>query len=559
MKCVGQPAGGDRSRRVILMRMPTQPHTLADHRLGALFDHTHEGEDGHDHDHDEDPRHEIIDAASRDLEGASFLSIGVDVGSATTHVAFSRLMMRGAGEPASLRRLLKSKETLWISPIACTPWRDGEIDAEGIRTIVDAAFEAAHLHPDDIDTGAVILTGDAAASPGVKRKLLDLLAEDIGDLVSAAAGHRMEAMLAAWGSGAVETSLETGEDIVLIDIGGGTSKFASIRGGRVMGVGALCVGARHATFDSDGRVVRLTPEARDFARRTGSTWSQGAHATPEEVERVGATMADLILKALNDPRADDMIDLWATEPFEPISGTERLMLSGGVSEYVFGRETRDFGDLGPALGRSLRALLDSGAAPRVSTSPGEGIRATVLGASEHSLQISGETSFVSAPARLLPRRSLPVAAPNFSFIGDFDAGALAAAIAEKRRMLDLDGLEPDFALALRWRGDPDHARLAACARGVVAGLADRIAAEKPLFLLLEGDCALVLAGILRDELDLSVDLLALDGIVLRDLDWVDIGRLRLPSNTVPVTVKSLVFQDPPSSRLSRSSSRSVQT
>jgi ethanolamine utilization protein EutA len=529
------------SRKGAALPKPPSRHTLDDHRFGALVDHAHHGDEDQDHDHDEDPRHELVEATSRELESAPFVSIGVDVGSATTQIAFSRLEMHGPGEPSSLRRLLKSRETLWTSPVALTPWRGRDVDVRKIRELVDAAFEAAGLHPDDIDTGALLLTGDAAASSNIGH-LIEFLAEDIGDLVSAAAGHGMEALLAAWGSGAVRRSLETGTDLVLVDIGGGTTKFASVSDGRATRVAALRIGSRLATFDTTGEILRLEPEAREFARLAGLDWTPGAHATAAEIELVGSTLAVLVEKALREPQAKEIANLWLTEPFPAVSPTRAIMFSGGVAEYAYGRETRDFGDLGAALGRGLRAAFCSARALWTLAPAGEGIRATVLGAAEHTLQISGETSFVSAPARLLPKRSLPVAAPDFSFRTDIDPDELSAAIAAKCRMMDFVDVGTDFALALRWRGDPDHLRLLACARGIAAGLADRIRAKKPLYLLLEGDCALNLAGALR-EIGVATDLLALDGVVLRDFDWVDIGRLRLPSNTVPVTLKTLGLGD----------------
>jgi ethanolamine utilization protein EutA len=59
--------------------------------------------------------------------------------------------------------------------------------------------------------------------------------------------------------------------------------------------------------------------------------------------------------------------------------------------------------------------------------------------------------------------------------------------------------------------------------------------------MLEGDVAASLGAMLREELGIASEVLALDGIVLRDFDFVDIGRIRMPSAMMPVTVKSLAF------------------
>ena len=175
-------------------------HSLADHAFGELAGHAHgEGED-HDHAHD-DSEGEFLDARSQELAGVPLLSMGVDVGSSGTQVVFSRLVMRGPGDPAALRRAPKSRETLYLSPVAMTPYKGAtEIDTERLRDIIDAAFAAAGLDPDAIETGVVILTGEALRRDNAEA-ITRLLAEECGELVTAAAGHHMEAMLAAHGRG----------------------------------------------------------------------------------------------------------------------------------------------------------------------------------------------------------------------------------------------------------------------------------------------------------------------------------------------------------------------
>ena len=89
-----------------------------------------------------------------------------------------------------------------------------------------------------------------------------------------------------------------------------------------------------------------------------------------------------------------------------------MVFSGGVAEYVYGREPRDFGDLGRPLGRALRRRMDSGALPFRLLPAGECIRATALGASEYSVQLSGNTGCITDPEALLPRRNLQVVRPD---------------------------------------------------------------------------------------------------------------------------------------------------
>jgi len=218
-----------------------------------------------------------------------------------------------------------------------------------------------------------------------------------------------------------------------------------------------------------------------------------------------------------------------------------VLFSGGVAEYVYGRETRDFGDLGWRLGRALRARCETGAIPRPLLPAGECIRATALGASQFSTQMSGRTCCITSHAALLPRRNLPVIQPPFDFSGPIDPVALAEAIRAHRKAFGDSDPARETAFAFRWRGEPSWERLRAFGESIASGLADRIATGGPLFLMIEGDAALNLGAMLRQELKIGNEILVIDGIVLRDFDYVDLGRIRLPSGMLPVTVKTLVF------------------
>ncbi len=176
---------------------------------------------------------------------------------------------------------------------------------------------------------------------------------------------------------------------------------------------------------------------------------------------------------------------------------------------------------------------------------GECIRATALGASEYSVQLSGNTGYISTPGALLPRRNVQVLKPDLSLDGAVSAEAVARAIRAHVTSFDLDGSDSDLALAFEWGGDPEYARIRAFAEGIATGVAGRIARGLPLYVMLDGDVALTLGSILRNELGVGSEILAIDGVLLRDFDYIDLGRIRLPSKTVPVTIKSLVFSDDP--------------
>jgi ethanolamine utilization protein EutA len=237
--------------------------------------------------------------------------------------------------------------------------------------------------------------------------------------------------------------------------------------------------------------------------------------------------------------------LYLTEPIAELAQIDGVMFSGGVGEYVYGREDRDFGDMGRRLGHALRQRLDAGALPWPLLPAGECIRATALGASEYSVQLSGNTSTITDPGKLLPRRNLQVVQPPFVCEETIDPDKLASAIRGHFTNFDLTEGETEVALALRWLGAPSHERIFAFAQGIARGMANTISRNKPLYIMLDGDVAQTLGAILREELGVQGDVLCIDGVVLWDFDYIDLGRIRLPSMTVPVTIKSLVFSEDP--------------
>lgn len=528
---------------------PKRPHTLEDHLYGEGYDHSHEGEEGADHDHD----HLGADGRPEDnplwmQDHVSLVSVGIDIGSAGTQVIFSRLNLRRMGEDLSSRYFVVARETLFQSPVALTPYQSEErIDEAGLGTIIDDAYNAARLHPDDIDAGVVILTGEALRRENAQA-IAGVLAEQGGEFVCATAGHHMEAMLAAYGSGAARVSHDAGARILNIDIGGGTTKLALIERGQVIGTAAVHVGGRLQVVGADQRIVRLDPAGRYLAAEAGYSWKRGDVAAPAAMERVAEWMADALIAAIvTRPLPHAVEHLYLTDPLPDLGRIDGVMISGGVGEFVYRRESRDFGDLGRLLGLALRRKIDAGVLPWPLLPPGECIRATALGASEYSVQLSGNTLYISDPGELLPRRNLQVLQPPCAFGERIDPDELARAIRGHYTAFDLLEGESEAALAFRWRGPPSHERIAAFALGIARGLANTVAKRRPLFIVIDGDIAQTLGSILREEMHVASEILVLDGVTLWDFDYIDLGRIRLPSQTVPVTVKSLVFGEDPRS------------
>lgn len=519
-------------------------HGLADHRFGDDLSHRHDEAADHDHD-DFDGDGPLEQNPLWIQDHVTLTTVGIDIGSSGTQVIFSRIHLRRLSEELTSRYYVVSRDTLFLSPVSLTPYQsETRIDDVALNNIISAAYRAAGIAPAEIDTGAVILTGEALRRENAQA-ISAMLAEAGGDFVCATAGHHMESMLAAYGSGASRVSNKTGKRVLNIDIGGGTTKLALVDAGKVIATAAVHIGGRLQVVDAQGSIVRLDPAGKTHARRAGFDWSVGDRVRDAELNRVAEGMADTLVSALSAAPSPDAAALYLTDALPSLAEVAGVMASGGVAEYVYGREPRDFGDIGRRLGEAIRRRFDAGLFPWPLLPAGECIRATALGASEYSVQLSGNTSYISNPGVLLPRRNLQVLQPQFSFGDVVDSAALADAIRAHRKAFDAELPDAEIALAFRWRGAPSYDRLHPFARGLAEGLSDKVAGRQPIYLMLDGDIAQTLGAILREDCKVESEILCIDGVMLMDFDYIDLGRVRVPSYTVPVTIKSLVFSDDP--------------
>ena len=397
-------------------------HSLTDHTFGQYYAHDHDGLA--DHDHDEfDADVPLEENPLWIADNVTLTSVGIDIGSSGTQVIFSKIHLRRLAEDLTSRYYVVSRDTLYLSPVSLTPYAsETRIDDAALRKIITEAYEAAGVKPDDIDTGAVILTGEALRRENAQG-ISAMLSEQGGEFVCATAGHHMESMLAAYGSGAAAASLELGKRILNIDIGGGTTKLGLVDHGQVMTTAAVHIGGRLQVVDDQYRIVRLDPAGKHHARRAGFHWNVGDTVEPAELDKVAEVMAETLVAALTKrPMPHDVEHLYLTDPIADFGDLDGIMFSGGVGEYVYEREFRDFGDLGRRLGAAIRRQIAKGKFPWPLLPAGECIRATALGASEYSVQLSGNTSFISNPGMLLPRRNLQVLQPPFQFEDDHRCG-----------------------------------------------------------------------------------------------------------------------------------------
>lgn len=510
---------------------------------GAFFHEGHEDDDDHGlgfHRHDMEGPADDVDDVIWGFDNVELVTVGVDVGSSTSHLLFAKLHLQRLSQSLSSRFAVVKREVLHRSPILLTPYRpDGLIDIDGLRTFFDDAYIEAGLTPEAIDTGAVILTG-AALERANAQAVAELFASSGGKFVCASAGHNLEALLSAHGSGASALSHTAGKVILHMDIGGGTSKLSLLRDNEVLETCAVHVGGRLVAVDEQDRVTRIEPSAEVVAEQLGIRLALDEPLSAADRRRLAEALVEILLDtAEGKPLAEPYKEFLLTEPLSFAEAKpEALTFSGGVSEYIYNREATTYGDLALDLAQALTAARERGRLPLPALNLPEGIRATVIGASQFSVQLSGNTVHISNPAAL-PMRNLPVVHPRLQ--EPLEEDAVAAAIAQAFRRLDLQEGEQPVALALPWSGDPYYKTLRALAGGIARGFANSLKAGFPLVIALNGDVGRSIGGILEEELGVTADLVSIDGLHLVELDYVDIGEVIQPANVVPVVVKSLAF------------------
>ena len=305
----------------------------------AITTHEHQGHGDHGHDH----------------EGAvgphtHLTSVGIDIGSSTSHLMFSQLLI---GYPSVLQRkpIVLERNVIARSPILLTPFSgDWNIEAGPLSELVDDTFQAAGLTRDDIDTGAVIITGEAARRDNAQ-KIAELFSDEAGRFVCATAGPKLETTMAAHGSGAVQQSREQGLVLLNIDVGGGTTKISLIDNGKIRATTAVNIGARLVAHDGADVIVRLEKGGRRFLQDLGQRLDFGARVPDDLRAQLASRMAQALFGALTTS-AQPWEDFYVIPGLGELPAIDGILFSGGVSEYIYSREAKVFGDLGPYFGPS---------------------------------------------------------------------------------------------------------------------------------------------------------------------------------------------------------------
>ena len=440
----------------------------------------------------------------------SLLSVGLDVGTTSTQLIVSRLLVENRASSFAVPELeISRREILYKSPVYFTPLLDeSRMDGPAIREIVEAEYRKAGIRREQVDTGAVIITGETSRKENA-RAVMDALTGLAGDFVVATAGPDLESVLAAKGAGAAACSQKTGKTVLHMDIGGGTSNLALIRDGKIVRTGCLNVGGRLVKREETGRVTYVSPVLAGI-----SPIKVGDTPTGEEIKALAKHLTRALEMAAGLRQPDSLLEALSTREAEQawIPPEEEVVVSfsGGVADCI-GKEYPPlaFGDIGPELGSCIReSLLCRGDYVLGE----ETIRATVIGAGCHSAQLSGSTVYyrnIRFPLKNVEVK--PVPDPNSQ---QFDGGKTTV-------------------YALKGTQSPSYREITALAQRIAQSV------NGAVLICLEQDMAKALGQALALRLPEDTPILCIDRVKVGEGSYLDIGSP--VSHALPVVVKTLVF------------------
>lgn len=466
-------------------------------------------------------------------------SIGIDLGTTTSQVIFSELEIVNTAGPTSVPHYeFSRRDILYVSPVIFTPFdADGNVDVRALDIFIRKQYELAGLTVQDVESGAVIITGETSKVRNARETVMSLAA-GLGDFVVATAGPHLESVIAGRGSGAGAYSEKNAARVLNIDVGGGTSNYAVFEGGRVLDTACLNVGGHLLQTDAGGRVSTVHAPAAIIVRDLLGEDRAASQLSTQDLQKVAERMAALIIEVMQARPSKLAQQLLMTEPLREAYRFDAVFISGGVGECMVRPSAESpyrFGDIGPLLAQALgRQLAESGFPVR---EPAQTLRATVIGAGAHTLTLSGSTVWNKYQGA--PLRNVPVLHSRMRW-REFRPGALSVAWQDAVKGHDLDAMGDVYALAL-----PDDIP-ATCQTVWQAALElqsfsrTQPGSTHPLVAVTSQDIGKAL-GMELFRLVPGRELLIIDEVFTRAGDYLDIGKSYFNGGTIPVTVKSLAF------------------
>ena len=469
------------------------------------------------------------------------LSAGIDIGTSTTQLIFSRLTLENQATSYMTPRIsIVDKEVVYRSQIYFTPLKSAtEIDAEAVKDIVRREYAAAGMTPKDIQTGAVIITGETARKQNAN-DVLAALSDLAGDFVVATAGPDLESVLSARGAGADTLSKDRRITVANVDVGGGTSNIAVYEKGILRGTACLDIGGRLIKVDK-GQITYIFPKIQELAQRNGIQIAPGSRADPAVLLQVCRLMAAQLAQALHLAAAGGSHHTLYTNDGNPLPASpaiQALTYSGGVADCVYSAGEQDvfrYGDIGVLLGRAIRENPDLNRVERCLAL--ETIRATVVGAGTHATDVSGST--IRYERELLPLKNVPIL--KVSEEDEASLETLKASIANQLPLYMPEGKLEQIAIAFVGQKRTSFAEIQELAAAIMTGAKEVIESGYPLILVIENDIAKVLGNALNVKLAHRTPVICIDGIHAANGDYVDIGITVAGGQVLPVVIKTLVF------------------
>jgi ethanolamine utilization protein EutA len=469
------------------------------------------------------------------------LSVGIDIGTSTTQVVFSRIYVEDMSAGFSVPRVeITGKEVLYRGNIKFTPLLSPtEIDMAGVREIVREEYRSFGASPGDVGTGAVVITGETARKNNAN-EVLRVLSDFAGDFVVATAGPDLESIIAARGAGADVFSRQHMTTAANYDIGGGTSNFAMFKSGSLMSTGCLDVGGRLVRADG-GRVTYIAPKIAELGKYAGIRLAVGDRAEEGALTAVARAMTELLEMSLGlrEKSAFYPRILTGGHDISIPSPLSNLCFSGGVADYIYDGSSDGtpfkHGDIGVILGRAIRESRELARINRFK--PNETIRATVVGAGTHITEISGST--IDYDAELLPIKNLPIL--KLDPDEERDAASVSEAIRRKLDWFRTEGTIGQAAISIKGKKAPRFTEIRELAEAILEGASEMTRAGYPLVVISENDIAKVLGNTLRSCMNARFSIVSIDSVTVSNGDYIDIGKPVSSGRVLPVIVKTLLF------------------
>jgi len=484
------------------------------------------------------PNHPSLD--NDDIgEYLNLLSVGIDVGSSTSHLVFSRLTLRRETSffNMSNRFHLINRELIYEGTIIDTPLIDRyTIDIDAVVRFCEEEYKKAGLEPEMVDTGAVIVTGETAKKQNAA-EIVRRLSSETGKFVSAAAGPNFESLLGAMGSGIVDITRKEQNTIMNIDVGGGTSNLAIASNGQVLSTSCINIGGRLLGIDENFKIWKIDEPSEFLMKELNMKYQLGDIIPEEDVRAIAREYAKALVEVMRGKVKSKIAkELMMTEDLDfsiPIDG---FSFSSGVAEMIYG-EDNTYNDIGLYLAKEIKALMEEYNLPIFE--PENKIRATVIGAGSFSLSVSGSTCYFDKSIEF-PLENIPVIKVNIRK-ENFSPENLKKETNRAFKRFDMQ--EGKDLVALYFK-DPIHRSafyLLEFAKTIEKALPNSIANNMMIILIFDQDMGGSVGIALRRETAIQNNLICMDELDLEEGDWIDIGAPLYSGQAFPVTVKSLVF------------------